>query len=178
MAKKSISDLERYRDLLKVKAELAKSKIKEIMLVLEFEKYDFLEESEMLEVLLNKVDLLKYEIEMAMFSNVIKIDGDEMPLKQAEDNLITLRERLAFYQEIRDVYVLPARERAIHGGVYTMGITMEDVDIIVQNLHEDIYSVNEKVQKRKDTIKVDIEMKDFVIEDIMVIGSDEVSISS
>ena len=37
-----------------------------------------------MEVLLNKVDLLNYEIEMALFSNSIKLDGEEVSLENRQ----------------------------------------------------------------------------------------------
>jgi hypothetical protein len=177
MAKKSISDLERYRDLLKIKVDLTKTRMKERVLVVEGEDFDFLSECELLEVLLNKIDLLEYEISVALFSNSITVDGEEVSIKQAQDNFYAIKDRLKFFEELKGS-VLPVREKMIHGhamNIYVLKISLDQLDYVVEGLYEDIYSLGEKVQKAKDSIKVDVDMKDFVIEDLVVVSADEVS---
>jgi len=177
MAKKSILDLERYRDLLDVKLKLNKSKIKERILISEEEGFDFFEECENIEILLNTSILLNYEIDMAMFSNSIKIDGEEASLKQVQDNLDSLKQRLVFYEGLKEE-VLPVRERILNGhamNIYHLTIPIDQLDYIILGLHEDIYSLNEKIQKAKERIKVEINMQDFILEDVVEVNAEEVS---
>jgi hypothetical protein len=170
MAKKSIADLERYRDLLVIKKELVQDSITDHMFLLEGGEFDFPSEVEMMEVLSSKIDLLNYEIDVALLSNSIKIDGEEMSLRQAVDSLKNIEDRLSFFNSYRDEY-LEARRQAIEASAMTpflLSTSLESIEEIIQFAHEDIYSLNEKIRKDKERVKLTVDMKDFVIENLIV----------
>ena len=169
--KKTIADLERYKELLWNKRESVNNSIMNHMFLLDGGEFDFVASVELAEVLSNKIDLLSYEIEVALFSNSTKVDGEDVSLKQIENSLENIKRRLKFFEKYEDEYLVK-RDTAIKANAmtpYILATSLEHVEKIINSCYEEIYSLSQKLEKEKERVKIDVDMKDFVIEDLIVI---------
>ena len=157
MVNKSIKELERYKDHLFNKKQDIISQIYEMVIYGESSASSSIS---YVNSIIDIISLLENEIKIACLSNNIdeKEEKDTVSINQAMEEIIAYDEKIDFYENMYNYLCVKNKEKGI----------MEPVIVnkfgeLVLELKDKKYSLNEKIERAKNEVKVEIDMGNFVV---------------